>query len=148
MKELQFQIGGTIKLITEPSKAGAYLTLRYQGLEVKAKGDFMAYKLPDDKKVGVQISYVDSKGNPAVVDGDVAWTSSDESIVTVTVDPSDSTKASVAAVGPIGQAQINAVADADLGDGIRNIQTLFDVEVISGEAVAGTITPVGDPEPA
>src|SRR5262245_35247993 len=103
----------------------------------------MAYNLQDDKKVDVQVSYVDSKGNPAKVDGDVAWTSSDDSIVTVTVDPTDSSKASIAAAGPLGQAQVTSVADADLGDGIRNIMTLFDVEVVAGEAVSGTIAPVG-----
>src|SRR5215831_19481245 len=33
----------------------------------------MAYTLPADKKVLLQIAYVDSKGNPAQVDGAVVW---------------------------------------------------------------------------
>jgi len=149
LKELQFQIGGTVKLVTEESPAGAYITTHFEGLTITAKGDHMAYKLPDDKKIKVQVSYVDAKGNPAKVeDGSIVWSSSDDSIVTVTQDAIDPATAWVAAVGPLGQAQASVTADADLGDGVRELVTMLDVEIVSGEAVAGTITPVGDPEPA
>jgi hypothetical protein len=46
-----------------------------------------------------------------------------------------------------GNVQVSATADADLGSGVRNIVTLLDVTVVGGEAVAGTITPVGEPQP-
>jgi hypothetical protein len=47
----------------------------------------------------------------------------------------------------VGQAQVTATCDADLGDGVRELITLCDIEVVGGEAVAGTIQPVGEPDP-
>jgi hypothetical protein len=107
----------------------------------------MVYKLPDDKKVDVKVSYVDAKGNAASVDGPVEWASSDAAIVSVTVSTDDPSQATVAGVGPVGQAQVTVTADADLGEGVRQIVTTMDVEIIAGEAVAGTISPVGEPTP-
>jgi hypothetical protein len=82
-----------------------------------------------------------------VVDGPVNWTSSDTTIVEVVADATDSTDAIVQAKGLVGQAQVSAVGDADLGTGVRSIVTLMDVSVVAGEAVAGTISPVGDQIP-
>jgi len=146
---LQFQLGGTLKfLIDEPaSRPGARITIRYDGLTLTAWGDGMAYKLPNDKMIAVQVAYVDSKGNPAQVDGDVSWDTSDASIATVESNAGDSTQAVVTPVGPIGQVQITATADADLGSGVREIITTMDVDIVAGEAIAGTITPVGEPQP-
>jgi hypothetical protein len=42
---------------------------------------------------------------------------------------------------------MTAYADADLGERVRELATTMDVTVMAGEAVAGTITPVGEPEP-
>lgn len=107
----------------------------------------MSYKLASGMQVHVGVSYVDASGNPATVDGAVSWDSSDHSIVEVHTDETDSTKCTVMANGPVGQAQVSATADADLGEGTRAITTIMDVEVIAGEAVAGTIEPVGGAEP-
>ncbi len=110
----------------------------------------MAFKLPLDKRAHVQVAYVDKAGNPAVVDGEVEWASSDESIAYVTPDENDSTKCAVtpSMEGNVGQVQISATADADLGDGLDELVTIMDVEVIGGQAVGGTITPVGELEDA
>lgn len=107
----------------------------------------MAYTLSSGMLVEVKISYVDAKGNPAKVDGDVTWDSSDNQIAHIDVDQKDSAICTVSAIGGIGMAQITATADADLGDGVRELVTLFDVTVVAGEAVAGTISPVGEPQP-
>jgi hypothetical protein len=146
---VEFQLGGTLKfLVDEPaSRPGARITIRYDGLTLTAWGDGMAYKLPNDKMIAVQVAYVDSKGNPAMVDGDVSWDTSDANIAIVESNAGDSTQAVVTPVGPIGQVQITATADADLGSGVREIITTMDVEIVAGEAVAGTITPVGEPQP-
>jgi hypothetical protein len=146
---LQFQLGGTLKfLIDEPaSRPGARITIRYDGLTLTAWGDGMAYKLPNDKMIAVQVAYVDSKGNPAQVDGDVSWDTSDANIAIVESNAGDSMQAVVTPVGPIGQVQITATADADLGSGVRELITTMDVEIVAGEAIAGTITPVGEPQP-
>src|SRR4029077_19895488 len=100
-----------------------------------------------DHTVLMQIAYVDAKDNPATIDNDVSWQSSDTSIVTVTVDTSDSTTCRITPAGAVGQVQVTATCDADLGDGVRNLVTLCDIDVVGGEAVAGTIQPVGAPEP-
>ena len=106
----------------------------------------MAYTLPADKQVEVQVAYVDANGNPAVVDGDVSWASSDPNIAAVTAE-ADTTKAFIVPGAGVGNVQITATADADLGTGVRELVTFMDVTVIGGEAVAGTITPVGEPTP-
>jgi hypothetical protein len=111
----------------------------------------MAYTLPADKTVKLQIAYFDGAGNPATIDGAVAWESSNPLIADVQSLPVQQGAAgSVVQLVPgedIGNCQISARADADLGTGVRELVTLLDVTVVGGEAVTGTITPVGEPEP-
>jgi hypothetical protein len=110
----------------------------------------MAYTLPADKRVKLGISYLDAKGNPASIDGEVSWTSSDTTIANVDVaddSPPDHSVVWVTPATAIGSCQISANADADLGEGVRDLVTLMDLTVVGGEAVAGTIQPVGAPEP-
>jgi hypothetical protein len=112
----------------------------------------MAYTLAADKKVELQISYVDANGNPAVVDGAVTWESSNPDIATIepSATPPGPGVAAVVWLTPgtdVGNVQVAARADADLGSGVREIVTPLDVTVVGGEAVAGTITPVGEPVP-
>ena len=105
------------------------------------------YTLSVDNLVKMQVSYVDAGGNPAKVDGPVQWVSSDTNLVTVAVDSQDSTIVMVTPVGKLGQVQVTATADADLGSGVRSLITTSDIDVVAGEAVAGTIQPIGDQEP-
>lgn len=146
MSTVQFQLGGTLKFLIEP-EGYALVTLKYEGFTITAKGDAMAYKLPNDKMIAVKVAYIDGKGNPATVDGDVTWDTSDQEIATIDADDGDSTMATVKPTGKVGQVQVTATADADLGEGTRELITTMDVEIVAGEAVAGTITPVGEPQP-
>jgi hypothetical protein len=107
----------------------------------------MAYTLPVDHFINVQIAYVDGHGNPATVDGDVAWASSNPAALVVQVNAQDSTQCTVTPQGTLSSAQVVATADADLGAGIRQIITTLDITLVAGEAVAGTINVVGDPQP-
>lgn len=107
----------------------------------------MAYTLPADMQVEVKVSYVDASGNPAGVDGAVVWDTSDATIAKVVVNSADSTLCEVIAPGPVGNAQVTATADADLGAGTTPLITTLDVTVVAGQAVAGTISPVGPAEP-
>jgi hypothetical protein len=148
MPTVEFKLGGTLTFLTEPDKAGCFVTVRYEDFTITARGNDMAYTLAVAKQVHVQVAYVDAGGNPATIDGDVSWASSDETIAGVIVDTSDTTKALVRSGTKLGQVQIAATADADLGDGMREIITPIDVSVVAGEAVAGTISPVGEAEDA
>lgn len=148
MTTVQFQLGGTLNFLVDEPNGYALMTVSYGAFSITARGEDMAYKLATGMQVGVQVSYVDAKGHPATVDGEVEWSSSDESIVHVEVDPADSTRATVVGVGDnVGIAQVTATADADLGQGVRQILTTSDVEVVAGEAIAGTIQITGEATP-
>lgn len=125
----------------------ARVTTSFESFETTAWGDRHMYQLPSAMQIVVAVAYEDAAGNPAAVDGDIVWTTSDAAIATAAVDPADSSRCTVAAVGPAGSAQIVATADADLGSGVRELVTLLDLSVIAGEAVAGTIVVTGDPTP-
>jgi hypothetical protein len=148
---IDFKLGGTLQIATrKKSKGAAIVKVTYDGFTVTARmeeDDKMAYTLPNDHKVQVQISYVDAKGNPAEVDGPVAWSSSNETVLTVEVDAADSTLATVVPATQLAQAQVVATADADLGAGVTQIITTMDVTIVAGQAVSGTIAPVGEPVP-
>jgi hypothetical protein len=146
---IQFQLGGTLKFVSDESasRSGARMTIRYRGFTLTAWGDGMAYKLPNDHQISVQVAYIDSHGNPAAIDGDVTWDTSDSNIATVETNSGDTTMATIIPNGAVGQVQVTCTADADLGEGIREIITTMDVDIVAGEAVAGTITPVGPPVP-
>jgi hypothetical protein len=146
---MQIDFGGRLYVSFPSSKAGAWVTTRIAGTTIRARGDQMAYTLPGGMYVDLQIGYVDQDGHPAAVEGDVTWETSDPAIAEVTVDDTSPqhTICRVAHGGNLGNGQITARADADLGAGVREIVTLFDVTTVAGEAVAGTITPVGEPQP-
>jgi hypothetical protein len=107
----------------------------------------MTYSLASGMQVHVKVSYVDAAGNPAKIDGEVAWASSDDTLAAVFVSSNDSTEAIIRPIGPIGQVQITATADADLGAGVRNLVTPMDITIVAGEAMSGTIEPTGPAEP-
>jgi hypothetical protein len=132
--------------IGPPPSILTVLTITYDRFTITAKGDVM-YTLPVDRLVNMQVSYVDASGNPAKVDGDVSWSSSDDDIAKLEIDSGDSTICRVIPVGQVGQVQVTATADADLGSGVRQIITVCDIAVVAGEAVTGTISPVGEPAP-
>lgn len=123
------------------------LTIDHHRFIITIRGPEVMYTLPIDHKVEMKVSYVDAHGNPATVDGPVTWASSDTTRLTVTADAADSTLCEVIPVGPIGQVQVTATADVDLGTGVKNLITTADISLVAGEAVSGTIQPVGDPIP-
>ena len=110
----------------------------------------MAYTLPADKQVQLKISYKDKNGNPASIDGAVTWESSDTGIARLEPVASPQPDNATVMLVPgtqIGNCQVSAKADADLGSGVRELVTLLDVTVVGGEAVTGTIEPVGEAVP-
>lgn len=102
------------------------------------------------QQVEYGVAFTDAAGNPAVVDGVPTWESSDPSIVAIEVDPADPAKAVARATGVIGTAQVTVRADADLGEGVREVIATDNVEVVAGEAVAAALqagSPTEQPAP-
>jgi len=120
----------------------AVVRLAFGAFAVTFTGDFHMF-LPDDKSVTATLSYVDAKGNPALVEGAPVWSTDRPDLVTVTA-AADGMSAVIAPVGPLGSAQISVDADADLGAGVTTLTTLGSVEVIAGTAVAGVMN-FGEP---
>ena len=105
----------------------------------------MALVLTDEQKVALTVAFTTAAGNPAKIDGIPKWQTSDETILTITPD-ADGQTATATTVGPIGTAQVSVTADADLGEGTREITGTLDVEVHAAEAVTVGIN-AGTPEP-
>lgn len=101
--------------------------------------------LTNAQKVTLSVKPVDQYGNVAKVDGVPKWTVSDPNILECAV-AADGLSAVVMAMGPLGTAQVNVAADADLGAGVRTISGALDIQVEAGEAVALNIA-AGVPEP-
>jgi len=108
----------------------------------------MAFILKDGQKVPLQLVITDAEGNSAAGEGDPIWASSDKTLVVVTVDAADATKAVASTVpGPgLGTATVSAVVDADLGEGVTEVTGQLDIEVVAGDAAIVNIE-AGTPEP-
>lgn len=108
----------------------------------------MAFTLKDGQKVAVAIEVRDAEGNPAATEGAPVWSSSDESLITVTPDEANPMAASVSTVeGPgLGTATVTVSVDADLGEGVVTLEGSEDFEVAAGDAVVINFVP-GTPEP-
>lgn len=104
----------------------------------------MALILTDTQKATCTIQPLNSKGNPAPVDGVPEWSSSNPAVASVT--PSaDGLSAVVTALG-IGTSQVSCTADADMDEGeTRAITGTLDVDVRASEAVTLGIN-AGTPE--
>lgn len=98
----------------------------------------MSLILPIDRVVTLSIQPVDAAGNPAPVDGAPVWNVSDTGLVTVTP-TEDGLSAVLVPTGALGNAQISVTADALLGEEVRELTGLLDVQIVGGEAVALSI---------
>ena len=149
VNEITLTLRGSLELLLRPPPPEilCFVTTYYEGFISAAKGSDMAYTLPGDKMVTVHVDYVDAQGRPAQVDGEVTWDTSSPDVASIEVDDTDSQTCRIFAGNILGTTQVSAHADADLGSGTMPLVTILDVTVVAGTAVAGTISPVGDPEP-
>ena len=98
----------------------------------------------ENQRVLLTAEALSAKGNIAPIDGPVVWTVTTGSQF-VTLTPVDDLSVYVVAIGPIGNAIVEASADADLGSGQTFITNTIEVEVIGGQAITLNIIP-GIPE--
>lgn len=87
-------------------------------------------QLTADQQVDLSITGEDRYGNPVEISGDVAWLSSDESVVQVTSSSPES--ATATAVGPAGTASVTVTNDADR-DGTGDFMGSLAIDVVAGE---------------
>jgi hypothetical protein len=98
-------------------------------------------QLTADQQVDLSITGEDAYGNPVDVSGDTVWTSSDESIVTLTtIDP---THVTAVAVGPIGTAAVTVSNDVNQ-DGTGDFQGSLAIDVVAGD-IAEIVVQAGTP---
>lgn len=100
--------------------------------------------LTDEQKVTLTLKPLTAAGNPARVDGVPVWSQSNADVLDLEVAADGMT--AVALAKGLGPSQISVVADADLGDGVREITAVQDVVVKAAEAVTLGIE-AGTPEP-
>jgi hypothetical protein len=119
-------------------------------------------RLYDNQDCPVAVTWEKPDGTPAKVDGATTWRTTDAAICSVTVDPTDSTKATLSAwPDPNGavtnrECDVACSADADLGSGVTTIVSLIHVVVQPAMADHGDIEagapvtrpPAGSPQPA
>jgi hypothetical protein len=101
-------------------------------------------RLPANQSATVEVAFINANGVVVETQGPVQWFSTVPGVATVTPDPDDDHLATITAGPSAGNTNISAVADADLGEGVRNVEAVLELIVIArGEAVGGEITPVG-----
>ena len=89
-------------------------------------------RLTNEQKCTVTVKPTTAAGKPATIDGAVTYTSSSADVATIDAD------GLIVAKG-VGIAQITATFDADLGEGVRNVELSGVVEVVAAEATTGVI---------
>lgn len=132
----------TVESVPDVPQIRGVVTWTFDANGITVRGENLKVDtLTAGKTATANVEWTDDQGNAAKVDGITKWASSDEDILTVEdINTGDSTSARVISVGPIGPAQIQATADADMGAGVKTITCMIDVTVIAGEASGGKIT--------
>ena len=139
---LSFRIGP----ISErgPAKPSIDITPNDLALVELVIGEQTMLVLTDIQQCLLSVAPVDAAGNPGKIDGQPAWSVSNPDVLALTVNE-DGLSALVATTGKLGTCQVSVKADADLGEGVKEITGVLDVEVQGSEAVNLNIT-AGTPE--
>jgi hypothetical protein len=98
-------------------------------------------QLTADQQVDLSITGEDKYNNPVDISGDVVWSSSDESIVTVS--NSDPSHATAVAVGPTGSAAVTVTNDVNQ-DGTGDFIGSISIDVVAGMMAEIAVT-AGEP---
>lgn len=91
----------------------------------------------EGQKTTIRLTYKNDKGQGAKIDGAPDWKSSDESLITVSADPQDTTGLTAivrSRKGVEGQASITIDADVDLGAGVKTLTDTITCNVHLREA--------------
>jgi hypothetical protein len=138
------------------SAEGIRQSILFNGIGFSSEGAFMLTVKDTDVPgtVALTVSFVDSKGKPAKVDGVPTLAVDNAAVVDSAPAFTDNGNGTFSSMLHItdttGSAQLTVTADADLGTGVTTITSVDVVNVIPGDAVAanfsfGTVTPDSAP---
>ena len=141
---ITFKVSGAVQIERDALALRVVFTIIHGSTIIRGVAP-MAYTLPVDQQIEVQVSYVDAEGNAVdLPQGNVTWEVSDAALLGVVPDTTDDQKCMVTPVGPVGTAQLTCTGKNP--DGSAVIATL-DMTLVPGNAITGTIQPVGSPTP-
>lgn len=97
----------------------------------KQKVESMFLKV--SQKLPISLAIKDIKGNAAKVDGAPKWAVTNEALASLVV-AEDGLSAVLSPVGPVGLLKVQVKADADLGEGVKEIVGELEIELVAGDA--------------
>lgn len=121
------RIEASLKPIGEATTVEFYTEIDGQLIKV----DEMNLKVTQQVKLNV--SFKDDKGNLAPVEGVPVWSATAPALVEL-LPAGDGKSCVVKPVGPVGDLQVQVNADADLGEGVKDIMGFMDLTLLAGEA--------------
>jgi hypothetical protein len=99
--------------------------------QIQFSGEFFM-RLTTEQKTKATVKPLTPAGNPAVIDGEITYQSSNPDVASISDD-------GVIVALSVGATRITASFDADLGDGIRLIELSGSIEVVLAEASTGVL---------
>jgi hypothetical protein len=102
----------------------------------------MAVEITEGQRLRVTITPVDANGHAAPVQaGSVVWAVSDDTLLSVTPEPTDEKVALVRPAGStLGVGNVLVTADADLGEGVVTLEAEMELAITSGMATSLGLT--------
>lgn len=95
----------------------------------------MAVEMSYFQQTRLSVTFLDSRGNPAPVEGVPVWQVDNPNVLALEPSP-DGMSCLIKGVGPIGTATTSLTADADMGSGVEPIVGSIDFNITGGKAVA------------
>lgn len=127
---LCYQVNNILILITPAKAERINFYAEVNGIKRKVEG--MQF-LKVTQSLPFFLKITDKKGNPAQVDGAPVWAVSDESLASLSV-AEDGMSATLTPIGPLGSFSVQVKADADRGEGVKEIIGVEQVELSAGDA--------------
>lgn len=139
--------GALLALDARPSRPRYQVTWTAQVGDVgvrftPAEGEAPMFTIPIGKRLRLSLIVTDRAGNPALIDP-AGTAATIEPVEFGSVEVVDATTLLVKLAGPLIPGQLNGRIDADLGDGVKAIPFVADLQAEAGEAanviVGGTL---------
>jgi hypothetical protein len=129
-------IGALYDAMACRTSVGRLVLTRVRIGTVVIEGEIRMIQVPVDKVADCgPIAILDAFGNHARVDGVPVWALSDDTGLELVAAPDGMTAQLRSTDGAVRTVQVQVTADADLGEGVKTLTGLADIEYVGGEAV-------------